>query len=673
MQQTAHQRVTQLRKQLNEHNYNYYVLDTPTIPDAQYDRLFRELQILEAQHPDLITPDSPTQRVGAMPLKQFHEIKHLQPMLSLDNAFDETEVRAFDKRVHERLNSEQDIFYTCEPKLDGLAVSLLYENGHFIRAATRGDGSTGEDITSNVRTIKMVPLQLRGEGYPAQLEVRGEIFMPKAGFAALNKLAQERGEKIFVNPRNAAAGTVRQLDPRITATRPLAIYFYGVGHVQGGTLPKQHSAILKALQSWGLRVSSEIKTVKGIDACLTYFADLGIKREHLPYQIDGVVYKVDDLIQQEILGFVARAPRFAVAHKFPAEEEITTIKAVEFQVGRTGSITPVARLEPVFVGGAMVSNATLHNQDEIIRKDIHISDRVIIRRAGDVIPEVVSVVLAQRSNQVKKIEFPTHCPVCGADIIKLEGEAIARCSGGLYCRAQQKEAIKHFASRKAMDIEGLGDKIVDAFVDAGLIKTAADLYHLQHPQIAGQERLGDKSADNILLAIEKSKATTLPRFLYALGIREVGVATALNLAQHFQNLAALQAADLETLKTVTDVGPIVASHVLAFFQQAHNLEVIEKLLQAGVHWPMMEVKEGLPFAGKTFVLTGSLNSLTREEATALVQKWGGKVSGSVSKKTDYVVAGAEAGSKLQKAQELGVKVLDEAEFVEMMKAGYAIT
>lgn len=661
----AKQRINSLRQEIDEHNYRYYILDAPNIPDAEYDRLLRELQNLETQYPDLLSPDSPTQRVGAIPAKEFSQVQHSVPMLSLENAFSEEEVRAFDKRVRERLDSNIRIIYTCEPKLDGLAVSLLYEKGHFVRAATRGDGMTGEDITRNVRTIKMVPLQLRGSDYPVSLEVRGEIFMPKQGFIDLNKRQEERGEKVFANPRNAAAGSVRQLDSRITATRPLAIYFYGVGDVQQGQLPRTHSAILKALQNWGLRVNPEIKTVQGIDACLEYYTSINQKRAQLAYQIDGVVYKVDALTQQEDLGFVSRAPRWAVAHKFPAEEELTVINAVEFQVGRTGSLTPVARLEPVFVGGATVSNATLHNMDEIERKDIRVGDTVIVRRAGDVIPEVASVVLERRKSDAKRVHLPKHCPVCGSDVIKPEGEAAARCSGGLYCAAQRKEGIKHFASRKAMDIEGLGDKLVELFVEQGLIHDVADLYQLQREQIADLERMGEKSADNLIQAITKSKTTTLPRFLYALGIREVGEATALNLAQHFGTLPALMAADIETLQTVTDVGPVVASHIHAFFQQAHNLEVLEKLLKAGIHWPEIKVADvsERPLANQTFVLTGSLKQMTREQATEVLQGLGAKVSGSVSKKTTYVVAGAEAGSKLQKAQELEVPVMDEAEFL----------
>ena len=661
------QQIQQLRDEINHHNYLYYVQDAPEIPDAEYDRLLRELQTLEAKHPDLITPDSPTQRVGAEPIKAFGQIKHKIPMLSLDNAFSDHEVSDFDRRVKERLQIGS-VEYVAEPKLDGLAISIRYESGQLVQAATRGDGVTGEDVTHNVRTIASVPLRLMGGDYPPVLEVRGEVYMPKAGFEALNAKAREEGEKEFANPRNAAAGSLRQLDPRISAERPLAMYCYGVGDIDGRPMPDTHSELLLALRHWGLRVSPEIKTVCGVGEILQYYRKLGDKRDALPYEIDGVVYKVNRFDQREQLGFVARAPRWAIAHKFPAQEELTKLLDIEVQVGRTGAITPVARLEPVFVGGVTVSNATLHNEDEVKRKDVRVGDTVIVRRAGDVIPEVAAVVLSKRPKRTKRFVMPTVCPVCGSDVIKIEGEAVARCTGGLFCQAQRKQAIKHFASRKAMDIDGLGDKLVEQLSDEGLIHDVADLFSLEHKQIAQLERMGDKSAANLIAALEKSKQTTLDRFLYALGIREVGEATAQSLAGYFATLEAIESASLEQLQEVPDVGPIVAAHIRAFFQQPHNIEVIEKLLQAGVKWPVIASVELVeqPLAGQTIVLTGSLQSMSRDQAKQALQSLGAKVTGSVSQKTDLVIAGAEAGSKLTKAQNLGVEVIDEARFIEML-------
>jgi DNA ligase (NAD+) len=663
----AQQRAAELREQLAYHNYRYYVLDDPAIPDAEYDRLFRELQALEAQYPALVTPDSPTQRVGAEPLKGFAEVRHAIPMLSLGNVFSEEELLDFDRRVREGLGVEE-VEYSAEPKLDGLAISIRYEEGMLVRAATRGDGATGEDVTQNVRTIESVPLRLYGKGWPSVLEVRGEVYMPKAGFEALNERQREKGEKSFANPRNAAAGSLRQLDPRITATRPLTMYCYGVGVVEGGSLPGTHSAIMEKLKGWGLRVSPELRVVKGAQGCLDYFHAIGERRDSLPYDIDGVVYKVDSIARQQELGFVSRAPRWATAHKFPAQEEMTRLNDVEWQVGRTGALTPVARLEPVQVAGVVVSNATLHNPDEIARKDVRIGDTVIVRRAGDVIPEVVGVVLAKRPPHARAIQTPSHCPVCGSEVEREEGEAVPRCSGGLFCSAQRKNAIWHFASRRAMDIDGLGDKLVEQLVDEGLIHDVADLYALTQEQIAGLERMGEKSAANLVEALEKSKESTLERFLYALGIREVGESTARTLSRHFGSLEKIREASEEALLQVEDVGPVVAHHIHTFFRQEHNLEVIDKLIRAGVHWPDVAVKAtgAQPLAGQTFVLTGALESMTRDEAKERLQALGAKVSGSVSKKTRVVVAGAEAGSKLARAESLGVEVWDEARLLQFL-------
>ncbi len=659
--------VAALRDLLERYNHHYYVLDEPLVPDAEYDRLYRRLQQLEAEHPELITAASPTQRVGSQPLTAFAQVAHDVPMLSLDNAFDEQDLIDFDRRVRERLGAELVIPYACEPKLDGLAVSLVYQHGELLRAATRGDGSTGEDITHNIRTIPNVPLRLRGDGWPAWLEVRGEVYMPKAGFEALNARARASGEKTFVNPRNAAAGSLRQLDPRIAAARPLEFCCYGLGKVEGGAMPATHHETLARLRDWGLRISPEFRVVEGAEGCQAYYRDIGERRNQLPYDIDGVVYKVDELALQQQLGFIAKSPRWAVAHKFPAQEEMTRVLEVEFQVGRTGAITPVARLEPVFVGGVTVSNATLHNADEIERLGLQIGDYVIVRRAGDVIPQVAKVVEERRGADVRPVVFPCQCPVCGSLVERDPGEAVARCSGGLVCEAQRKEAIKHFASRRAMDVDGLGDKLVEQLVDAGMVKNLPDLYRLQLAEVAGLERMAEKSADNLLKALEKSKSTTLARFLFALGIREVGEATAATLARHFGGLDALMSASEEVLQQVPDVGPVVAKHIVNFFAQPHQREVVQALREAGVHWVEGEAQVGeQPLAGKTFVLTGTLEQLSRDDAKDRLQSLGAKVAGSVSAKTHVVVAGPGAGSKLAKATELGIEIMDEAGLLALL-------
>jgi DNA ligase (NAD+) len=657
------ERVKQLRDQIDRHNHLYHVLDDPQIPDSAYDRLLMELQALESKHPELVTNDSPTQRVGAEPLKEFASIKHSLPMLSLDNAFSEDEFVDFERRVKDRLGEDHEIIYCVEPKLDGLAVSLRYENGVLVQAATRGDGSQGEDVTHNVRTIQSVPLRLLGEGWPSVLEVRGEVFMPKAGFERFNQLARKAGQKEFVNPRNAAAGSLRQLDPQITATRPLNMYCYGFGEIAGGPLAATHSKSIEILKQWGLRISPELKTIFGIRQCSEYFEQMARRRDALEYDIDGVVYKVDRLQDQEELGYVARSPRWAIAWKFPAQEELTVVESIEFQVGRTGAITPVARLKPVFVGGVTVSNATLHNMDEVAKKDIRVGDTVFVRRAGDVIPEVVRVLPEHRMGDAEQVQLPVHCPECGSDVIKPEGEAVARCSGGLYCSAQRKEAIKHFASRRAMDIEGLGDKLVEAIVEKGMVHDLADIYSLTHAQFAGLDRMGDKSADNLIQAMDKSRQTTLARFLYALGIREVGEVTAVALANHFRSLDRLvnvNESDLLEAEELKGVGPVMANHIATFFHQPHNQEVIQKLLDAGICWDDVAVPatDSQILDGKSFVITGTL-SRPRSEIKDELQSLGAKVVGSVSSKTDYLLAGSDAGSKLAKAQKLGITILDE--------------
>lgn len=682
----AASRVAWLREELDRHNYQYYVLDAPTIPDAEYDALFSELMALELEHPELQTPDSPTQRVGGEPLSAFDSVRHRVPMLSLNNAFADEDVLNFDRRCAQGLGrtapaaGEADLFsaadaveYACELKFDGLAMSLRYEDGRLVQAATRGDGETGEDVTVNVRTIKAIPLKLRGQA-PAVLEVRGEVFMFRRDFDKLNTRQAEAGEKTFVNPRNAAAGSLRQLDPRITARRPLSFFAYGLGELQGVERPPTHSAMLDGFAALGLPVCKDRAVVKGAQGLLDFYRDIGKRRDDLPYDIDGVVYKVNALAEQERLGFVSRAPRFALAHKFPAQEMTTVVEDIEVQVGRTGAITPVARLRPVFVGGVTVTNATLHNEDEIRRKDVHVGDTVIVRRAGDVIPEVVAVVAERRPADARAFVMPTACPVCGSHIEKLEDEAIARCTGGLICAAQRKQSLLHFAQRRAMDIEGLGDRLVEQLVDLGIVRTPADLYKLGVAKLAALERMADKSAANLVAAIDKSRATTMNRFIFALGIRHVGEATAKDLARHFGKLDALMAADEAALLEVNDVGPVVAQSIAHFFAEPHNVEVIEQLRAAGVHWPESEpvAKAPAPLSGKTFVLTGTLPTLSREDAKELLEAAGAKVAGSVSKKTDYVVAGAEAGSKLDKAEALGVPVLDEAGMLALLaQAGAA--
>ena len=664
-------RIESLRKEIRHHNHRYYVMDDPSVTDSEYDRLFHALRELEQQYPELITPESPTQRVGAQPLSAFSQVRHELPMLSLDNAFSDEDLTDFNRRLTDRLKSTEELEFACEPKLDGIAVSLLYEDGKLVRGATRGDGTTGEDITQNVRTIGSIPLTLMGEGWPRRLEVRGEIYMPRAGFDTLNADARKKDEKEFVNPRNAAAGSLRQLDPRITATRPLDMCCYSAGLVEGGELPVVHGETLERFKNWGLKINPEMRVVKGVSECIAYYKQLAERRDSLPYEIDGIVYKVNSFALQEQLGFVARAPRWAIARKFPAQEEMTELLDVDFQVGRTGAITPVARLKPVFVGGVTVSNATLHNMDEVVRLGAHIGDTVIIRRAGDVIPQIVRVVEERRPESAKVIVLPEQCPVCESEVERSEEEAVARCTGGLFCQAQRKEAIKHFSSRKALDIDGLGDKLVEQLVDKELVKTIADLFCLTVDQLVRLERMGEKSATKLLAALETSKKTTLARFIYALGIREVGEATAASLASHYGDLPSLLKVDEEALQEVDDVGPIVARHIALFFRQPHNLEVIEQLQAVGVNWPVVEVNKEvaaeLPLAGQTWVLTGTLSLMTRDQGKGYLQQLGAKVAGSVSAKTTGLVAGEKAGSKLTKAQSLGVPVKDEQAFLEMLK------
>ena len=660
------QQIDTLRHDLRRYEYEYHVLDNPTIPDAEYDRLFHQLKALEAAHPELITADSPTQRVGAKPLSGFAQIRHEIPMLSLDNAFSDEEFYAFVKRIEDRLIClPEPLTFCCEPKLDGLAVSILYVNGVLTQAATRGDGTTGEDITANIRTIRNIPLQLLMDNPPARLEVRGEVFMPHAGFERLNQLALEKGEKTFANPRNAAAGSLRQLDPKITSKRPLVLNAYSIGIAEGVDLPNTHYDRLQWLKSIGIPVNPEIRLCNGTDEVLDFYRDIQNKRSSLGYDIDGTVLKINDIALQEKLGFISKAPRWAIAYKFPAQEELTRLNDVEFQVGRTGAITPVAKLEPVFVAGVTVSNATLHNGDEIERLDIAIGDTVVIRRAGDVIPQIIGVLHDRRPADARPIIFPKTCPVCDSAIVRIEGEAVARCTGGLFCAAQRKEALKHFVSRKAMDIDGVGGKLIEQLVDRELVHTPADLFKLDLTTLTRLERMGIKSAENALASLEKAKNTTLARFIFALGIREVGEATALNLANHFKTLEALQNADLEALQQVPDVGEVVANRILAFWHEPHNVAVVNDLIAQGVHWETVETKEVTEnrFKGKTVVLTGTLTQMGRNEAKALLQDMGAKVSGSVSAKTDFVIAGDAAGSKLTKAQELGVTVLTEEEFL----------
>ena len=654
-----------LRRKIEEHNRLYYILDDPSVPDAQYDRLFRRLQDLEAQYPELAAPDSPSQRVGASPVSHFAEVAHRTPMLSLNNAFSEEEVAAFDERIRKALGVDS-VEYAVEPKFDGLAISLSYRNGVFVQGATRGDGATGEDVTPNLRTVHAIPLGLPKDANVREFEVRGEVIMFRGDFEKMNERQRAAGEKEFVNPRNAAAGSLRQFDSRITSRRPLRFFAYGVAEPDSSQ--RTHSGILDSLAALGFPVAAERSTVAGVAGLLAYFMRIGALRPKLPYAIDGVVYKVNRLDWQRQLGFVSRAPRFAVAHKFPAQEELTQVLGIDVQVGRTGAVTPVARLKPVFVGGVTVTNATLHNEDELRRKDVRIGDTVIVRRAGDVIPEVVSVLIEKRVAGTSVFSMPSRCPVCGSAIVRSPGEAVARCSGGLYCPAQRKQALIHFASRRAMDIEGLGEKLVDQLVDAGLVHTPADLYKLRLPQVSALERMAEKSAANLLGALDKSRQTTLQRFIYALGIRNVGESTARDLAAHFGSLDRLISAGTGALESAPDVGPVVAKSIRQFFDEPHNLKVIRELREAGLAWPETEGGRACPTGeSKTFVLTGSLGTMTREDARAMIEAKGHKVSGSVSKKTDYVVAGEDSGTKLAKALRLGVAVLDEKKFLELME------
>jgi DNA ligase (NAD+) len=661
-------RASELRELLARHNRHYYELDEPLIPDAEYDRLFRELLALESEFPELVASDSPTRRVGGAVSGGFAEVVHGMPMLSLDNAFSDQDVLDFDRRVRERLGTDV-VVYCAEPKLDGVAISLVYENGRLLVAATRGDGAIGEDVTHNVRTIASVPLELRGSGLPRRIEVRGEVYMPRQGFLELNRRAQKSGEKAFVNPRNAAAGSLRQLDPAIAARRPLEMYAYGIGQASGGELPDRHSATLQRLREWGLRTSPEAALVSGAEGCLVYYRVLEARRDALPFDIDGVVYKVDDYGCQQQLGFVARAPRWAIAHKFPAEEQLSQVEAIDVQVGRTGAMTPVARLTPVFVGGVTVSNATLHNFAELKRKDVRIGDTVTVRRAGDVIPEIVSVVLARRPPGAAEVAVPAVCPVCGSEVVQAEGQVIVRCSGGLVCPAQRKQALRHFASRRAMDISGLGDQLVEQLVDSGMVKTPADLYGLDQMRLSALERMGDRSAARLIQAIDASRKTTLPRFLYALGIPEVGDATSRLLAREFGSLDKLAAASEEELQAVPDIGPVMAAGIAAFFRQRDNQQVIADLRTAGVGWDeSAETAQGnQPLRGQSFVLTGTLAGMSRDEAKARIEALGGKVAGSVSSRTSYVVCGEDPGSKLARATALGVQVLDEQAFLALLE------
>ncbi len=661
-------RVKQLREEIERHNYQYYALDDPLISDADYDRLFRELQELETLQPALLTPDSPTRRVGAEPLAEFAEVTHRAPMLSLNNAFAEEEVAAFDRRVREALALER-VEYATEPKFDGLAVSLAYERGLLMRGATRGDGNTGEDVTANLRTVRAIPLKLAGGHVPERLEVRGEVLMLRADFEQLNRAQRDKGEKVFVNPRNAAAGALRQLDPRISASRRLTFFAYGIGAADDLPHVSKHSELLDYLAQNRFPVARERQVVMGLEGLLGYYEAIGGMRPRLPYDIDGVVYKVNDLVAQGTLGFVARAPRFAVAHKFRAEEAVTVVVAIEVQVGRTGALTPVARLNPVFVGGVTVTNATLHNEDEVHRKDIRVGDTVVVRRAGDVIPEVVRALLDKRPADARKFIMPTQCPVCGSAVRKLEDEAVARCTAGLYCPAQRKQALLHFASRRAMDIEGLGEKLVDQLVDNRVVTTPADLYKLGIAALAGLERMAEKSAGNVMAAIDKSKRTTLARFIYALGIRNVGETTARDLARNFGSIEEIASVDVDALQLVPDIGPVVAQSIADFFAEPHNREVIEQLLAAGVGFKRAPRSVPVPSraGGRTFVLTGTLPNLTRDAAKQRIEASGGRVTGSVSKKTHYLVAGADPGSKYDRAVELGVTVLDEAGLLALLK------
>ena len=665
---SAESKTGELRRLLNDYSYRYHVLDDPIVPDAEYDRLLLELVELEHKYPELVTQDSPTQRVGERPLSEFSEVTHEIPMLSLDNAFNNEELFAFDKRIRDRLELAE-IQFTAEVKLDGLAISLLYNDGKLVRAATRGDGTTGEDVTSNIRTIKSIPLALRETVFPARLEVRGEVFMTKSGFEELNNTQRAREEKLFANPRNAAAGSLRQLDPRLTAARPLQFIAHGIGIVDDGEIPSSHFDILQSLKTWGLPVSGETERITGIEKCIGFYRKIGEIRSQLPYEIDGIVFKVDDLRHQAELGFVSRAPRWAIAYKFPPEEAVTEVLDIEVQVGRTGALTPVARLKPVRVGGVTVTNATLHNMDEVERKDVRVGDTVIVRRAGDVIPEVARVSLESRPQETHKFSMPDNCPVCGSPAERIEGEAVVRCTGGLHCRAQSIQSIIHFASRRAMDIEGLGDKLVEQLFDTGLLRNVTDLYKLEREKVAALDRMGEKSSENLYRAISASKHTQLNKFLYALGIREVGETTASNLARHF-TLDALKSATEEELCEIQDVGPVVARNIFRFFQDKQNTSIVDALRSAGIVWENAQEEQTADLQGKTFVITGTLLSLSRNEAKDRLALRGAKVSGSVSGKTDYLVAGENPGSKLDKARSLGVHILDEAELFKMLGQEY---
>ena len=662
-------RVAQLRDDIAFHQHCYYVLDDPVIPDADFDDLFQQLIELEKQHPSVITSNSPTQRVGPKPISKFRNASHSAPMLSLENAFDEEQVINFDRRVHELLGKPGAIRYSAEPKLDGIAINIRYEQGELVLAGTRGDGLIGEDVTHNVRTIGAVPLRLREGLYPEILEVRGEIFMPKYGFDGLNEQNQAAGEKTFANPRNAAAGSLRQLDPKVTAERPLSMFAYAANVVEGGQLPSCHSQTLGRLHDWGFKLSPENAVVEGLEGCIAFYKKLLALRDGLPYDIDGVVYKVDDYELQSIIGNISRAPRWALAHKLPAKEELTIVRAIEFQIGRTGALTPVARLEPVSVGGVTVRNATLHNIDEMHRKDVRVGDTVVVCRAGDVIPKIVNVVKQRRRKAARIVRLPSNCPICGSDVIQPEGEAVARCTGGLTCTAQIKETLKHFVSRRALDVEGLGSKLIDQLVDRGMVKNPADLFGLNQAKLQSLDRMGEKSTDNLVNTLNACKETTLARFLYALGIRGVGEATAMNLANYFGDLSVLMNAASEELQKVPDVGPIVAQHISSFFNQSHNRDVIRQLVkETAIHWvkPEMAIKSGTPFAGKTFVLTGTLTKMTRTEVKEHIQSLGGKVASAVSSKTDYVVIGKNPGSKLDKARNLAIQTIDEDRFSALL-------
>jgi DNA ligase (NAD+) len=666
-------RAAELREQINAHDYRYYVLNEPAVPDAEYDRLMNELKAIEARNPGLVTPDSPTQRVAGTTSPEFAEVRHVIPMLSLNNGFTEEDLQDFDRKVRERLGSEGPIDYSATPKLDGLAISVLYRDGLLARAATRGDGVSGEDVTANVATIRSVPRRLRGKP-PAVLEVRGEVFLPFKGFEKMNRDALERGDKTYVNPRNAASGSLRQLDPRITAQRPLDLNFYELGVVEGGTVPERHSELAAWLNALGLRTGTEGRKVRGVEGCLDYYRDIGARRAKLPFQIDGVVYKVDRRADQEKLGFVSRAPRWALAHKVPADEEMTLLEDVIFNVGRTGALTPAAKLKPVFVGGVTVSNATLHNMDEVARKGFKIGDTVVVRRAGDVIPEVVRYLPELRPADARDIVMPATCPVCGSPVTRLEDQAVFKCTGGvLKCRAQRAEWLMHFAGRRAMDIEGLGEKLIEQLVNDGTVSTPADLYTLEAGTLAERERMGEKSAQNVVDAIARSRKTTLPRLLFGLGIPQVGESTALALAEQFGSLEKLQQASAEQIEETPDVGPIVSRSVFEFFQSELAKSVVERLARSGVEYPRIDVKEraALPLAGLTIVITGTLAGLQREAAEDALRALGAKVSGSVSKKTSFLVVGADAGSKLAKAQSLGVRILDEAGLEQILKSKQA--